>query len=389
MDWNNDKYSIFVPVTDDYAGVDKVVYSPNNDISAAVNAKWNNEHQAYQFETIDTEYNGNYYIWAYDLLGNVSNPTQVRVQIDRKAPTITAFTYSSSETSVVEDFIKFLTFGTVSSKSIYVTVTGSDEDITSGLKEITLYKGSDVFETKTTTGNTATFKLTEAEFKDGAEISATVTDIAGNVSNNTKPTDEGVTTKAKNNTVKIDTAKPEATIQPDEAVYTDGDGKLWYNGNTALNIVATDNNAGICSVEIKLNGESLKTDVEGKAIDTDFSAAYTTSEKFVINTAQNAVDGENVIEVIVTNNAGVQSDTKIQKVYIDTTAPDITNFEVTRVHDQALDKTLNFLTFGIFCNDQVEVTVTAADSNATSGVKTITLFAGGKVFETKMLKMIK
>ena len=383
VDWNNDKYSIFVPVTDDYAGVDKVVYSPNNDISAAVNAKWNNEHQAYQFETIDTEYNGNYYIWAYDLLGNVSNPTQVRVQIDRKAPTVTAFTYSTSETSVVEDFIKFLTFGTVSSKSIYVTVTGSDEDITSGLKEITLYKGSDVFETKTTTGNTATFKLTEAEFKDGAEISATVTDIAGNVSNNTKPTDEGVTTKAKNNTVKIDTAKPEATIQPDEAVYTDGDGKLWYNGNTALNIVATDNNAGICSVEIKLNGESLKTDVEGNAIDTDFSAAYTTSEKFVINTAQNAVDGENVIEVIVTNNAGVQSETKIQKVYIDTTAPDITNFEVTRVGGKALDKILNFLTFGIFFNDQVEVTVTAADSNATSGVKTITLFAGEKVFETK------
>ena len=383
VDWNNDKYSIFVPVTDDYAGVDKVVYSPNNDISAAVNAKWNNEHQAYQFETIDTEYNGNYYIWAYDLLGNVSNPTQVRVQIDRKAPTITAFTYSSSETSVVEDFIKFLTFGTVSSKSIYVTVTGSDEDITSGLKEITLYKGSDVFETKTTTGNTATFKLTEAEFKNGAEISATVTDVAGNVSNNTKPTDESVTTKAKNNTVKIDTAKPEATIQPDEAVYTDGEGKLWYDGNTALNIVATDNNAGICSVEVKLNGESLKTDAEGKAIDTDFSATYTTSEKFVINTSQNATDGENVIEVTVTNNAGVRSETQIQKVYIDTTAPDITNFEVTRVGGKALDKILNFLTFGIFFNDQVEVTVTAADSNATSGVKTITLFAGEKVFETK------
>lgn len=383
VDWNNDKYSIFVPVTDDYVGVDKVVYSPNNDISAAVNAKWNNEHQAYQFETIDTEYNGNYYIWAYDLLGNVSNPTQVRVQIDRKAPTITAFTYSSSETSVVEDFIKFLTFGTVSSKSIYVTVTGSDEDITSGLKEITLYKGSDVFETKTTTGNTATFKLTEAEFKNGAEISATVTDVAGNVSNNTKPTDESVTTKAKNNTVKIDTAKPEATIQPDEAVYTDGEGKLWYDGNTALNIVATDNNAGICSVEVKLNGESLKTDAEGKAIDTDFSATYTTSEKFVINTSQNAADGENVIEVTVTNNAGVRSETQIQKVYIDTTAPDITNFEVTRVGGKALDKILNFLTFGIFFNDQVEVTVTAADSNATSGVKTITLFAGEKVFETK------
>lgn len=383
VDWNKDKYSIYVPVTDDYSGVDKVVYSPNNDISTAVNAVWNNEHQAYQFETIDTEYNDNYYIWAYDLLGNVSNPTQVKVQIDRKAPTVTAFTYSKSETSVVEDFIKFLTFGTISSEPIYVTVTGSDEDITSGLKEITLYKGSDVFETKETTGNTATFKLTESEFKNGAEISATVTDVAGNISNITKPTDEGVTTKANNNTVKIDTAKPEATIQPDEAVYTDGDGKLWYNGNTALNIVATDNNAGICSVEIKLNNESLKTDVEGKPINTDFSATYTKSERFVINTSQYPVDGENVIEVIVTNNAGVQSEAKIQRVYIDTTAPDITNFEVTRVGGKALDKILNFLTFGIFFNDQVEVKVTAADSNASSGVKTITLFAGEKVFETK------
>lgn len=340
----------------------------------------------YSFDSVEGEQNSIYYIYAVDIAGNVSDAKSVNVRIDQKKPTVTAFTYSTSETSVVEDFIKFLTFGTVSSKSIYVTVTGSDEDITSGLKEIMLYKGSDVFETKTTTGNTATFKLTEAEFKNGAEISATVTDIAGNVSNNTKPTDEGVTTKARNNTVKIDTAKPEATIQPDEAVYTDGDGKLWYNGNTALNIVATDNNAGICSVEIKLNGDILKTDVEGKAIDTDFSAAYTTSEKFVINTAQNAVDGENVIEVIVTNNAGVQSESKIQKVYIDTTAPDITNFEVTRVGGKELDKILNFLTFGIFFNDQVEVTVTAADSNATSGVKTITLFADEKVFETKNVK---
>ena len=387
MDWtNSNQVTITGSVSDTNtsakpsSGLSHIIWSKDatmskDEVLAATSNKVKIESDGtYLFDSVKGEQNSIYYIYAVDIAGNVSDAKSVNVRIDQKKPTVTAFTYSTSETSVVEDFIKFLTFGTVSSKSIYVTVTGSDEDITSGLKEITLYKGSDVFETKTTTGNTATFKLTEAEFKNGAEISATATDIAGNVSNNTKPTDEGVTTKAKNNTVKIDIAKPEATIQPDEAVYTDGDGKLWYNGNTALNIVATDNNAGICSVEIKLNGESLKTDVEGKAIDTDFSAAYTTSEKFVINTAQNAVDGENVIEVIVTNNAGVQSETKIQKVYIDTTAPDITNFEVTRVGGKALDKILNFLTFGIFFNDQVEVTVTAADSNATAGVKSITYY---------------
>ena len=396
MDWtNSDQVTITGSVSDTNtsakpsSGLSYIVWSKDatmskDEVLAATSNKVKIKSDGtYSFNSVAGEQNSTYYIYAVDIAGNVSNAKSVNVRIDQKAPTVTAFTYSTSETSVVEDFIKFLTFGTVSSKSIYVTVTGSDEDITSGLKEITLYKGSDVFETKTTTGNTATFKLTEAEFKNGAEISATVTDVAGNVSNNTKPTDEGVTTKAKNNTVKIDTAKPEATIKPDEAVYTDGDGNLWYNGNTALNIVATDNNAGICSVEVKLNGESLKTDAEGKAIDTDFSATYTTSEKFVINTSQNAADGENVIEVTVTNNAGVQSETQIQKVYIDTTAPDITNFEVTRVGGKALDKILNFLTFGTFFNDQVEVTVTAADSNATSGVKTITLFAGEKVFETK------
>ena len=382
----NREYSF--TVSDEESGVKAVYYSTdkNPDEKTEINGTGG----TYTFTpNVEAEGEYHYYITAVDNCGNVTKK-QVSVTVDKTAPKITAFKYSTSETSAEEDFIKFLTFGTVSSKSIYVTVTGADEEgittsglKTSDLKEITLYKGSDVFKTKETTENTATFELTEAAFKNGAEISATVTDIAGNVSNNTKPTDEGVTTKAKNNTVKIDTAKPEATIQPDEAVYTDGDGKLWYNGNTALNIVATDNNAGICSVEIKLNGKSLEIDAEGKAINTDFSAAYTTSEKFVINTAQNAVDGENVIEVIVTNNAGVQSETKIQKVYIDTTAPDITNFEVTRVGGKALDKILNFLTFGIFFNDQVEVTVTAADSNATSGVKTITLFAGEKEFETK------
>lgn len=397
MDWtNSDQVTITGSVSDTNtsakpsSGLSYIIWSKDatmskDEVLAATSNKVKIKSDGtYSFDSVEGEQNSTYYIYAVDIAGNVSDAKSVNVRIDQKAPTVTAFTYSTSETSVVEDFIKFLTFGTVSSKSIYVTVTGSDEDITSGLKEITLYKGSDVFETKTTTGNTATFKLTEAEFKNGADISATVTDVAGNVSNNTKPTDEGVTTKAKNNTVKIDTAKPEATIQPDEAVYTDGDGNLWYNGNTALNIVATDNNAGICSVEIELNGVTLEKDINGKDIEkADFSGSYTTSESFVINTSQNAVDGENVIKVTVTNNAGVQSETKIQKVYIDTTAPDITTFEVTRVGGKALDKILNFLTFGIFFNDQVEVTVTAADSNATSGVKTITLFAGEKAFETK------
>lgn len=70
-------------------------------------------------------------------------------------------------------------------------------------------------------------------------------------------------------------------------------------------------------------------------------------------------------------------------VYIDTTLPEITKFEITGVNNTALDKVLNFLTFGIFFNEKLEITVTAADDNASSGIKTIMLYGDEEVLETK------
>lgn len=352
---------------------DAVLTATENKVALGADCK-------YSFTSVDGEQNAIYYIYAVDVSGNVSTAKTVKVKIDTKLPTVTEFKFCTKENTIVQDIISFLTFGTVCSEKMYVTVVANDETITSGLKEITLYRDGNALATKQVTDNYAVFELKESEFKNGAEVSAVVTDIAGNTSVVTKPTDTG----ALSDEVKIDgSTKPVATITPAAAVYNDATGKLWYDGNLALTIVAKDENTGIRKVSVKLNGKDITTDINNKAINTNFSASRTTEETFVINTSQNALDGENVIEVVVTNNSGIESVKAVQKVYIDTTKPDISKFEITHTGDTPLDKVLNFLTFGMFFDDKVEVTVTASDSNATSGLNTITLYVDGTAFETK------
>ena len=59
------------------------------------------------------------------------------------------------------------------------------------------------------------------------------------------------------------------------------------------------------------------------------------------------------------NNSGVSS-TKTYVVYGDITPPEVENFSFSRSETEA-DKLLSFLTFGIYSNDKIKVTVTAKD----------------------------
>lgn len=342
------------------------VLAPTNRVTLDANGN-------FSFNSVEGEQNSTYYIYAVDLAGNISNVATVDVKIDKTNPTIENFTFSTKENNIVQDVIKFLTFGTICAETMYVTVSAEDKAISSGLKEITLYVDGVAFETKIVSNNSAVFELTQNKFKNGAQISATVVDKAGNVS------DE----KMYGNIVKIDNdTKPTIEITPDTAVYTDEYGKLWYAGDLSVNVTAGERNTGIRSVKIELNGTEIATDANGVAINSDFSTSFVNALDFVINTYQNTKDGENLVKVTVVNNAGISVE-KEQYVYIDTTKPDVRNFEFKREGDTPLDKVLNILTFGIFFNDKVEITVTADDVNATSSIKEITLYVDEKELETK------
>ncbi len=323
-----------------------------------------------------------FYVYAVDYAGNVSDAKAVVVKIDKTIPEVKGFDYSTEKGNIVKDLINFLTFGTICKKDMYVTVSASDGDITSGIASIVLYygDGKSITSAEIVDGK-AIFKLTEDEFGSLTEIKAVVKDNVGNESVATKPTDEGVTSEAQSNNVQISSSKPQIVITPSTAVYTDGAGNLWYAGDTELNVVVKDSVAGISAVEIYINGVKLIKDANNIELSQDF--AGTTDElSFKVNTSQldNRVEGVNTIKVVAINSADTESASE-QKVYIDTDAADISSFEITTINGDALSKVLNFLSFGIFFKEQVKVTVSGSDIG--SGVKNITLLLDDVVYETK------
>lgn len=392
FDWtNSDKVTISGSVTDENtsskpsSGLNYVVWkkdsalTPEQILAESVNKANISTDGRFTFESEMGEQDSIYYIYAVDISGNISACATTQVRIDKKAPVITAFTFSTEENNVIQDAIKFLTFGIFCNEKMYVTVEAKDDDISSGLNEIELYTTDGEFSVKKeVTGKSATFELTEAVFKNGKELSAKINDVAGNDSTAT-PTD----TNVSSNYVKITTDKPTVEFTTSSAKYTQ-DGKLWYDGNTVVTVKVSDeeSKAGIYSVSIKLNDVELEKDINNKDINALFYKNHTDAETFEINTSQNPVDGENTIEVSVINNAGMKSETATQKVYIDTKKPQVSNFEIKKVHGDVVSKVINFLTFGIFCNDQVKITVTATDEAATSGIKEITLYADSEEIAT-------
>ena len=86
------------------------------------------------------------------------------------------------------------------------------------------------------------------------------------------------------------------------------------------------------------------------------------------------------------NNGFVQT-VKIAKqdLYLDDKAPEITGFSFQKAQSDT-DKLLSFLTFGIYSNDKIIVTVNAKDEDilsTSSGIKNITLYDDGKILGTQ------
>lgn len=73
------------------------------------------------------------------------------------------------------------------------------------------------------------------------------------------------------------------------------------------------------------------------------------------------------IQVILTDNAGNQT-YNYYPFAIDKTEPGIDKFEIVRTNNTPIEKLLNNLTFGLFFNEELQVTVTAIDNSPSSGI---------------------
>ena len=315
--------------------------------------------------------------------------------VDSTAPEITSFEFATVE-SDVDKVLSFLTFGIYNNDQVVVTVNAKDEKISSGIKEISLYNGEDEITADDNDytyengvfSQTFTLACGENEFNQYM-LTAKAWDNVHNVSASytfEKPDkaedlyskglkakqSDSADTEVVTNTIAPIVTEIKSNAYGDNSVkYTDSENREWYSNNIQFNISADDSevanhHTGIKSVTATFNGTDVSEKLKGLPV---FTAEKVESvNDITFNTeGLNLNDGTNTVEVTVVNNSGVSSN-ETYEVYVDTIKPEVSQFKFETVKSD-VDKILSFLTFGIYNNEKIQVTVSAYDVNNAENAK--------------------
>ncbi len=243
--------------------------------------------------------------------------------------------------------------------STLVTVTSE-----SGEKTVVDKTYNDSETTSATYTDTVTISY-EDDLCDGENlITITVTDNAGNKS------------APFTLTVYKDTAAADVSSNYQDVTYKDSNGVYWVLNEKEITITVTDQNAdnatdvsGLASVELLNNENAVKATSTVADVDAnndgvyDYSGSTVTTVTYTIAYEDLAI-GVNEFAVDVTDNVGNVTDTYNFTVWVDTTAPSAEKLTVTTVDQNAVEKALHILTFGIFFKEEVTLTVEASDTGS-------------------------
>ena len=129
-----------------------------------------------------------------------------------------------------------------------------------------------------------------------------------------------------------------------------------------ISTVVENSVAGIKKIEIAINGETVTYE---SAETKDYYNKVTKSELTV--DAKGYESGEYKIEITVTDNSNVE---KIydEIFYIDKTNPKVTGMEFKPKDASLLDKFFNFVTFGLYSKNDIEVVVSVEDEGPSAGI---------------------
>ena len=395
---NNERYYVNaekgVTVTFNLVGIDEKLF---NDENAEVTC--NKENVEVSFDKDSKKWKATIkksagYTFTFSHKGFVQTVeiTDKDLYLDDKAPKIKSFKIENGS-SDSDKLLSFLTFGIYHNNVIKVTVNAEDEDISSGIKDIVLYDGKNAIEGAAckVEGNKAsrifTLDCGENEFKQYMLTAKVVDNVLYESESYTfeKP-EKAEDLYSKELTAKISAADIEIvtnTIKPDvtsitsnaygdnSVKYTDSENREWYSNNIQFNISADDSevanhHTGIKSVTATFNGTDVSKKLKGLPV---FTAEKVESvNDITFNTeGLNLNEGTNTVEVTVVNNSGMSS-TKKYEVYVDTIKPEVSQFEFKTVKSD-VDKILSFLTFGIYNNEKIQVTVSAYDVNNAENAK--------------------
>ncbi len=321
----------------------------------------------------------------HDVAGNTGSASKT-FYLDTHQPEITGFEIektSSKKSSVLNK----LTFGLFSNDEVKITVTaqdaedsGGNEIPSSGLKSITLYLDGEAYQTKLLEegSQTAEFILPEEAVKSSVEkcyldrfVTAEAEDYVGNRSGQVDMTTGNSNLESSN--LMIETVKPGLSVDINPKTYQGKGGVLFNNTETAFDVKASDADAGLRSVTISINDTVL------------VSETYTAEQKkeaaYQVDTGdiKSPKDGKYVLEAVIVDNAGNETEYTSTDVYLDDTAPEILRFEMKADGMAEADGTkLSFTEtdYGYYFLEDTKVTVYAGDGTGDKdvGVKEISYY---------------
>lgn len=306
--FSNKKVNFSIKADDNISsGKNLTVYvgtKPDSNDSETEKAAYNSRKDSYQF-TIDDkkelkEYkNKTFYVWALDEAGNLSEATQIPVNIDTTEPKVTGITIEKDENSALKTIINHMSFGTFYNESVHVKVTANDNEGGAGIRRVTLYykpsKDSDDLQPLTNPIDfegikgeqsvTADFVLTK-DILDGLnwkkdilsledKIYAVAEDNAG-----TGEDTGNISDPLNTELLVLEQNAPEITVEPvnmsDTVVSWKGKDYQCYGKDTGVMITAKDNidtignvQSGIWKIKVTVNGAIVINDTYEEARSTE------------------------------------------------------------------------------------------------------------------------
>ncbi len=291
----------------------------------------------FSFNSVNGEQNSTYYVYAVDVAGNVSDAKTVEVKIDKTAPTVDTITkVPNREWTKENTTIK----GSVSD------LNSTDGNLASGVKRVVYTTNNSLTNDEIKalgTENEAILKNGEYSFELKDSQTATyyiyAIDNAGNVSD------------CKSINVKITRVVPIIDSVEKEP------SKEWHNDDVKVTVSASIENG---ASPINRVVYTTSTDLNNAAILALDTTAVLENGKYIFTVSKD-VEQNQKYYVYAIDEADNISEAKSIDIRIDTTIPTVDGFIFERVNSSAPAKILNFLTFGLFFNEEIRVVATVSD----------------------------
>ena len=324
-------------------------------------------------------------IW--DLGWNYHKLDDLTVHVDKENPTIERITVQKNEETVIDQVLRFLTFGIYSNDKLTFRVYAHDGEYDSGLAFGTVQfnddaeaqmmkwdaeKGCYWFEVASSEETIFAADLTFA-VEDKYGKSAAVRPIIEAEGDESENTDRFY--------VMVEQSLPMLSFDlPSGDGYTREDGQKWYNENKSLTLMIQDEDSGLYHASVKVNGKSYidaTSDVnswrevrQNEAVTYNFSTDELAAFADGLENVEDVRSGEYHVEILVTDNAGNEKSWS-ETYYIDKILPKIDKITFKPATVDNIEEVTEFsdeLVYGFFFNDAFTATVHISDESLSSGL---------------------